>query len=67
MHAGKWLFDRGFYVQSVTYPAVPINESVLRIQVNAIHPFEAIDGLLNAFADLRKEIELPKASALVSP
>lgn len=67
MQAGKWLFDHGFYVQSVTYPAVPINESVLRIQVNAIHPMEAVDGLLNAFVDLRKEIDLPKASSMVAP
>jgi 7-keto-8-aminopelargonate synthetase-like enzyme len=65
MQAGKWLFDHGFYVQSVTYPAVPINESVLRIQINAIHPMEAVDGLLNAFTDLRKEVELPKASTMV--
>ena len=24
LQAGKWLFDRGYYVQSATYPAVPL-------------------------------------------
>ncbi|MGA2617741.1 MAG: pyridoxal phosphate-dependent aminotransferase family protein [Thermoguttaceae bacterium] len=58
LEAGKWLFDRGFYVQSATYPAVPINGGLLRIQVNANHPVEAIDGLLGALADLRTEFKL---------
>ena len=57
--AGKWLFDRGFYVQSATYPAVPVNGGLLRIQVNANHSVEAIDGLLGALADLRNAFELP--------
>ena len=56
--AGKWLFDRGFYVQSVIFPAVGLNQGVLRIQINANHSLEAIDGLLNALADLPKEIPL---------
>jgi 7-keto-8-aminopelargonate synthetase-like enzyme len=65
--AGKWLFDRGFYVQSVTYPAVPVNGSVLRIQVNANHPLEAIDGLLAAMGELRSVVALPAASQLDQP
>lgn len=56
--AGKWLFDRGFYVQSATYPAVPINGGLLRIQVNANHSVEAVDGLLNALSDLKTEFKL---------
>jgi len=59
LEAGKWLFDRGYYVQSATYPAVPINAGVLRIQVNANHCVEAIDGLLSALEDLQKEFNLP--------
>lgn len=57
--AGKSLFDRGFYVQSATYPAVPINGGLLRIQVNANHPIEAVDGLLNALADVAREVKIP--------
>ncbi len=57
--AGRWMFDRGLYVQSATYPAVPIQGGVLRIQVNANHPEQAIDDLLNAFADLKREMKLP--------
>ena len=59
LEAGKWLFDRGYYVQSATYPAVPINAGVLRIQVNANHSVKAIGGLLSALGDLRKEFNLP--------
>jgi 7-keto-8-aminopelargonate synthetase-like enzyme len=61
--AGKWLFDRGFYVQSATYPAVGITEGLIRIQVNANHPPAAIDGLIQAFADLKRVQKLPLASA----
>jgi 7-keto-8-aminopelargonate synthetase-like enzyme len=59
--AGKWLFERGYYVQSVTYPAVPFNGALLRIQVNANHTAEAIDGLLNALDELKQAIPLPSA------
>jgi len=61
--AGKWLFDRGYYVQSATYPAVGINEGLLRIQVNANHSPAAIDGLIAALADLKQQFKLPAASA----
>jgi 7-keto-8-aminopelargonate synthetase-like enzyme len=54
LKAGKWMFDRGYFVQSATYPAVPILGGLLRMQVNAIHSEEDIDGLLNALADLKK-------------
>jgi 7-keto-8-aminopelargonate synthetase-like enzyme len=59
--AGKFLYDRGYYVQSVTFPAVPFRSAVLRIQVNANHQPEAIDGLLEAIADLKACITLPSA------
>jgi glycine C-acetyltransferase len=62
--AGKWLFDRGYYVQSATYPAVGISEGLLRIQVNANHSTAAIDGLLSAFADLKREFRLPAATTV---
>jgi 7-keto-8-aminopelargonate synthetase-like enzyme len=63
LEAGKWLFDRGYYVQSATYPAVPINAGLLRIQVNANHSAEAIDGLLSVLEDLREEFKLPVSSS----
>jgi 7-keto-8-aminopelargonate synthetase-like enzyme len=58
LKAGKWLFDRGFYVQSATYPAVPVLSGLLRIQVNANHTEEDVDGLLAALADLKTEFRL---------
>jgi len=59
LNGGFFLYERGFYVQSVTFPAVPYHAGVLRIQVNANHSPESIDGLLNALADLKKVISLP--------
>ncbi len=58
LEAGKWLFDRGFYVQSATFPAVPINGGLLRIQVNANHTVEAIDGLVEAMAGLKVQFKI---------
>lgn len=52
LFAGKFLFDRGYYVQSVLFPAVPYHGGVLRVQCNANHSPESIDGLLAAFAAL---------------
>ena len=48
LKAGNILFEKGYYVQSVTFPAVPYHAGVLRIQVNANHPPAAIAGLLGA-------------------
>jgi 7-keto-8-aminopelargonate synthetase-like enzyme len=59
LHAGNFLFENGFYVQSVTFPAVPYHAGVLRIQVNANHSLESIDALLRAFQALRQVISLP--------
>jgi 7-keto-8-aminopelargonate synthetase-like enzyme len=52
LKAGRFLFDRGYYVQSVLFPAVPYHAGVLRVQCNANHDDDAIDGLVDAFADL---------------
>jgi 7-keto-8-aminopelargonate synthetase-like enzyme len=57
--AGMFLFERGYYVQSVTFPAVPYHAGVLRIQVNANHTTEAIQGLIDAVAALRQVVTMP--------
>ncbi len=59
--AGNYLFEQGFYVQSVTFPAVPYHAGVLRIQVNANHTTASIDALLAAMDRLRKIIALPES------
>jgi 7-keto-8-aminopelargonate synthetase-like enzyme len=64
IQAGSFLFDRGYYVQSVCFPAVPYHAGVLRVQVNANHRRESIDGLLDALAELRTVITLPGPDAL---
>ncbi|MCA9124198.1 MAG: pyridoxal phosphate-dependent aminotransferase family protein [Planctomycetaceae bacterium] len=51
--AGRSLFDAGYYVQSVIYPAVPLNGGLLRVQINANHTWEAIGRLLEAVGEAR--------------
>src|SRR5262245_37748707 len=64
LNAGRLLFEAGYYVQSVTFPAVPYRAGVLRIQVNANHQAASIDGLLDALAALRKAVRLPSPEDL---
>ena len=61
LKAGHILFQKGFYVQSVIFPAVPYHGGVLRIQVNANHRPDSVKDLVNAFKELQKEIEFPNA------
>jgi 7-keto-8-aminopelargonate synthetase-like enzyme len=60
LNAGQFLFEKGFYIQSVTFPAVPYHAGVLRIQVNANHRSESIDGLIDAMRQLKQLIKLPE-------
>lgn len=64
LNAGNFLFEHGFYVQSVTFPAVPYHAGVLRIQVNANHRTESVDALLDAFTALKRVLPLPGPDAL---
>lgn len=57
--AGHFLFQKGYYVQSVTFPAVPYHAGVLRIQVNANHKTEAMEGLLAALGEMKERFALP--------
>jgi 7-keto-8-aminopelargonate synthetase-like enzyme len=59
LRAGRFLFDRGYYVQSVLFPAVPYRAGVLRIQVNANHTAAELTGLLQALRALAREMKLP--------
>jgi 7-keto-8-aminopelargonate synthetase-like enzyme len=52
LRAGRMLFDQGFYVQSVVFPAVPHHRGMLRVQINANHTPESIDGLVDALDNL---------------
>jgi 7-keto-8-aminopelargonate synthetase-like enzyme len=67
LQAGRLLFERGYYVQSVIFPAVPRGAGVLRIQVNANHDPAAIDGLLNSLAELRRVIPIPGRDSPIIP
>jgi glycine C-acetyltransferase len=63
LNAGNFLFEQGYYVQSVTFPAVPYHAGVLRIQVNANHRTESIGKLVEAMSELRRRIKLPTPEA----
>jgi 7-keto-8-aminopelargonate synthetase-like enzyme len=56
---GNFLFEQGYYVQSVVFPAVPYHAGVLRIQLNANHTPASIDGLLDALGRLIVALPLP--------
>jgi 7-keto-8-aminopelargonate synthetase-like enzyme len=62
LQSGRFLFEKGYYVQSVTFPAVPYHAGVLRIQVNANHTPAAVDGLIGALAELQRRFALPTSS-----
>jgi 7-keto-8-aminopelargonate synthetase-like enzyme len=62
--AGHFLFERGFYVQSVTFPAVPYHAGLLRIQINANHRPQAMDELLDAFDALKDVVTMPGPGVL---
>lgn len=66
LKAGKFLYERGYYVQSVVFPAVPHGAGVLRMQVNANHAPAQIDGLLGALAALKSAVAVPEPGAAVA-
>jgi 7-keto-8-aminopelargonate synthetase-like enzyme len=63
LNAGNFLFEHGFYVQSVTFPAVPYHAGVLRMQVNANHLPESVSALVEAMARLQRVVALPPPTA----
>jgi 7-keto-8-aminopelargonate synthetase-like enzyme len=64
LKAGNFLFEAGYYVQSVTFPAVPYHAGVLRIQVNANHTTASVAGLVDAIAKLQRVVSLPQQQAM---
>jgi 7-keto-8-aminopelargonate synthetase-like enzyme len=62
LRAGKFLFEHGYYAQSVTFPAVPYRSGVLRIQVNANHELEQVKGLVRVLAKLQSHLQIPRRS-----
>ena len=60
MRLSEALLERGFFVQGIRPPTVPVGTSRLRIVPTAAHTPEQVGGLLAAFDGLRS-IELPAA------
>ncbi|MCB0342382.1 MAG: aminotransferase class I/II-fold pyridoxal phosphate-dependent enzyme [Pseudobdellovibrionaceae bacterium] len=53
MYAGRLLYDLGFYVSSVCYPAVPKGAGILRVTVNSCHTDKELADLISACGHLR--------------
>jgi 7-keto-8-aminopelargonate synthetase-like enzyme len=51
MQMGRTLMERGFYTNTVGYPAVPLTNAGLRVTVTAHHRDEDVDALLEACAE----------------
>ncbi|HEY1186544.1 MAG TPA: pyridoxal phosphate-dependent aminotransferase family protein [Gemmata sp.] len=66
LRAGRFLYEQGYFVQSVVFPAVPHGAGVVRMQVNANHAPAQIDGLLDALAALKRATEVPEPGAAVA-
>ncbi len=54
----KKLFDRGLFVNPVVPPAVPKNQSLIRLSLMATHSFEQIDYALRQLYEVGKEFKL---------
>lgn len=51
------LLDRGIYVIGFYYPVVPKGEARIRVQLSAVHEQEHLDKAVEAFTEVREEIE----------
>ncbi|MFM8728946.1 MAG: aminotransferase class I/II-fold pyridoxal phosphate-dependent enzyme, partial [Planctomycetaceae bacterium] len=63
LRAGKTLFDLGYYVQSVTFPAVEYHRAVLRLQVNSNHRESDVQGLAESVASALGKLHEKKRAA----
>lgn len=55
--AGRFLFEKGLYVNSVTFPAVPKGQGILRLSLNANHSQEDLEGLLESLNELKERFD----------
>lgn len=65
--AGKKLFERGYYVQSVIFPAVPHHQGILRVQINSIHKPDQIRGLVTALNLVCAEVASKATQRALAP
>lgn len=57
--AGRFAFDRGVYLNSVLYPAVPRNQGILRVSLSSLHSNDQIDQLVHVLSELRSYVLRP--------
>jgi len=51
------LLEKGIYVIGFYYPVVPKGEARIRVQLSAVHEQEHLDKAVEAFTEVREEIE----------
>ncbi len=54
----RMLLDRGLFVNPVVSPAVPPNNTLIRLSLMATHTFEQIDFALNQLYDVGKALDI---------
>lgn len=52
------MLDKGVYVVGFSYPVVPMNKARIRTQISAGHSKEDLDFALNAFKEVKEEMNL---------
>lgn len=52
MAIAEKLIEHGFYVDAVVFPSVPLNQSRLRININATHIYDQIDNFTNVLKNI---------------
>ncbi|PIW34813.1 MAG: 8-amino-7-oxononanoate synthase, partial [Nitrosopumilales archaeon CG15_BIG_FIL_POST_REV_8_21_14_020_33_23] len=55
---GRFLFEKGVFVQPIRYPTVPKNKARLRISVTAWLSKNNINEVLNIFDQARKKFKI---------
>jgi glycine C-acetyltransferase len=52
------LLEKGVYVIGFYFPVVPKGKARIRIQISAAHSFEDLDFVLNAFKEVKEELNI---------
>lgn len=67
LFAGRFMFDRGIYLNSVMYPAVPKENGMLRISLTSLHTNQDIDNMMAGFTELQSYLDHLQMSHLRWP
>jgi glycine C-acetyltransferase len=58
----KRLLEKGVYVIGFSFPVVPKGQARIRTQVSAAHTHQDLDFAVEKFAEVSRELGLPRAA-----